>query len=138
MKKIQILFFLILFYSCKSEEPVKDNELVGTWRLVSRCMSDDNNPCVEEILPSNKFVYVSFQNGRTFIQTYKNTIPKEYCFWGGTGGGYEIEGQKIRIYSPTSSSSGGQLFDIDFKDSQKLKIKTKSNLLTSSYIFTKE
>ena len=138
MKKIQILFLLILFYSCKLEEPVKDNELVGTWRLVSRCMTDNNNPCVEETVPSDKFVYVNFQNGRTFIQTYKNTIPKEYCFWDGTNGGYEVEGQKIRIYVPTSSSLGGQLFDIDFKDSQNLKIKTKSNLLTSSYTFTKE
>ena len=138
MKKIQVLFFLILFYSCKSEEPSKDNELVGTWKLVLRCMSDNNNPCIEEIVPSNKFVYVSFQNGKTFVQTYKNTTPREYSFWGGTGGGYEIEGQKIKIYSMASSSSGGQLFDIDFKDSQNLKIKTKSNLLISSYTFTKE
>ncbi len=132
MKK-QILFFL--FISCFSCNKPPDNELVGTWKLVSFCKPTGSTACTQLTVPTDKGVFITFANDKTFNEFYQNTKPIDYSFLGCGGGSYEIEDQSVRIRAVCMSSLNGQLIKLISVSSTRLVLNPYG---TGEYIFEKQ
>lgn len=90
-KKLLALTLISLHISCKDKKLEPESGLVGNWKLVSYCKPSGTNTCTNVKMPSDKGVFVTFTNTKTFHETYKNTIAVEYAFLGCGGGNYELE-----------------------------------------------
>ena len=120
MKAIYVLIILFFTLSCKNkEEELPKNQLVGTWQLVSQCVTSGNNTCNEEILSADKLVTITFTNDDRYIESFKNATANKYGFLG-CGGGYSLEGKQVRIIGSCMSSLGGKLYDFTLTSNNQL------------------
>ncbi|RZM06430.1 MAG: hypothetical protein EOO88_53410 [Pedobacter sp.] len=110
MKHVLALFSMVLILSCsKSDTILSANELVGTWRLITYCKPTSDSTCTSVTVPSDKGVFISFDNTGRFNEFYENTKPVDYSFLGCGGGSYELEGGNLRIRAVCMSSLSGRL-----------------------------
>lgn len=132
-----VLFVSIVlscFTACNKENRT-DNDLIGTWKLISYCKPGGTITCNRVTVPSDKGVFISFTNNKEFREYYQNTKPIDYAFLGCGGGSYEIETPNIRIRAICMSSSNGQLFEIVSLSSQRLVL---NPFKSGEYIFEKQ
>lgn len=136
MKHILLVFFLWTVLACqKSSDVAPANELVGTWRLTTYCKPISSPACTTVDVPSNKGVYISFDNDGKFNEFYENTRPVEHGFLGCGGGGYKIEGNDVRIMAICMSSMSGRLIKLVSIDDKRLIL---SPFETSEYTFVRK
>jgi hypothetical protein len=118
MRTIYISVILFITFSCKDAELSK-NQLVGTWKLVSQCVNNGQSSCIEEILSSEKLVTITFTNDNKYVENYKNAMANKYGFLG-CGGGYSLEGKKVRIIGNCMSDLKGRLYDFTLTSDNQL------------------
>ena len=124
MKTVYLTIILFIAFSCKDKkvieiEELPKNQLVGTWKLVSQCVMNGTNPCIEEILSSDKLVTISFTNDDKYLENYKNASIFKYGFLG-CGGTYSLEGKQVRIRGFCMSNSRGKLYDYTLTNDNQL------------------
>jgi hypothetical protein len=120
MKTIYLAIILFIALSCKNKESeLPKNQLVGTWKLISQCVTNGTNTCNEEILSSDKSVTISFTNDDRYLENYKNALANKYGFLG-CGGSYSLEGKQVRIRGFCMSNLGGKLYDYTLTSDNKL------------------
>ncbi|GAB3778036.1 hypothetical protein GCM10028818_26200 [Spirosoma horti] len=110
------------------------NELVGVWQLTTYCKPTSDSTCTTVNVPSDKGVFVSFDNTGKFNEFYENTKPVDYSFLGCGGGSYKIEGSKVRIIAVCMSSLNGRLVQVVSNSESRL---TLNPFGTSEYIFVR-
>ncbi|MCP1385615.1 lipocalin-like domain-containing protein [Runella salmonicolor] len=132
MKKL-LLFLLLTGCFCCNKNP--DNELVGTWKLISYCKPTGSTNCTPITVPNDKGVFVTFSNDKQFNEYFQNTKPIEYAFLGCGGGSYEIEDKNVRIRAVCMSSSNGRLIELVSLSSKRLVLNPYG---TGEYIFEKQ
>ena len=120
MKTIYLSIILFITISCKNKEAeLPKNQLVGTWKLVSQCVTNGTNSCKEEILSSDKVVTITFTNDDKYLESFKNATANKYGFLG-CGGGYSLEGNQVRIIGFCMSNSRGRLYDYTLTNGNQL------------------
>ncbi|WP_428658307.1 hypothetical protein [Runella sp.] len=134
MKKSTVLL-LLLFVSFISCNKGIDNELTGTWKLLSYCKPTGSSTCTQVTVPTDKGVFISFSTRNEFNEYYQNTKPVDYSFLGCGGGSYEMEDKHIRIRALCMSSSNGQLFQLVSVTSQRLVLNPFGS---GEYVFEKQ
>lgn len=113
MSKVALLLVPVCLMTCnRADSIILENELVGTWKLLTYCKPGGTITCNQVTVPSDKGVFISFTNDKNFNEYYQNTKPIDYAFLGCGGGSYEIEESNIRIRASCMSSSNGQLFKL--------------------------
>ncbi|AEI50216.1 hypothetical protein [Runella slithyformis] len=132
MKKLILFLLLTGSFSCNKHP---DNELVGTWKLISYCKPAGGIDCTQITVPNDKGVFVSFSNDKTFNEFYQNTKPIDYSFLGCGGGSYEIEDKNVRIRAVCMSSMNGQLIKLMSVSSTRMVLNPYG---TGEYIFEKQ
>lgn len=132
MKKLFLFFLLTGCFSCNKHP---ENELVGTWKLISFCKPTGSTACTQGTVPTGKGVFIAFANDKTFNEFYQNTKPIDYSFLGCGGGSYEIEDQSVRIRAVCMSSLNGQLIKLISVSSTRLVLNPYG---TGEYIFEKQ
>ncbi|RDB06358.1 lipocalin-like domain-containing protein [Runella aurantiaca] len=132
MKKKFLFLLLVGCFSCNKNP---DNELVGTWKLISYCKPTGSTNCTQITIPNDKGVFVTFTNDKQFNEYFQNTKPIEYAFLGCGGGSYEIEDKNIRIRALCMSSSNGRLIELVSLTSKRLVLNPYG---TGEYIFEKQ
>ena len=124
MKTIYVAIFLFIAFSCKDRkvtevEELPKNQLVGTWKLISQCVTNGTNTCNEEILSSDKLVTIAFTNDDRFLESFRNVTANKYGFLG-CGGEYSLEGKQVRIIGFCMSNSRGKLYDYTLTTNNQL------------------
>jgi len=120
MKIIYLTIILFIAFSCKNKDAeLPKNQLVGTWRLISQCVTKGTNPCIEEILSSDKIVTITFTNEDRYLENYKNALANKYGFLG-CEGGYSLVGKQVKIVGSCMSSLGGRLYDYTLTSDNQL------------------
>jgi hypothetical protein len=120
MKTIYLAIILSIALSCKNKEAeLPKNQLVGTWKLVSQCVTNGTNTCNEEVLSSDKLVTISFTNDDKYIESFKNVTANKYGFLG-CGGTYSLEGKQVRIIGFCMSNLRGKLYDYTLTSDNQL------------------
>ncbi len=124
MKTIYAVIILFIAFSCKDKkvneiEELPKNQLVGTWKLLSQCVTNGTITCKEEILLLEKLVTISFTNDDKYLENYKNVTAYKYGFLG-CGGTYSLEGKQVRIIDFCMSNSRGKLYDYILTSDNKL------------------
>ena len=124
MKTIYVVIILSITLSCKDKKinevvELPKNQLVGTWQLVSQCVTNGTNTCKEEILSSDKLVTISFTNDDKYVESFKNAGADKYGFLG-CGGTYSLEGKQVRIIGFCMSNSRGKLYDYTLTSDNQL------------------
>jgi hypothetical protein len=119
----------------RSNSVIAENDLVGTWKLLTYCKPGGTITCNQITVPSDKGVFVSFTNDKKFNEYYQNTKPVDYAFLGCGGGSYEIEDQNIRIRASCMSSSNGQIFPLVSLTAKRLVL---NPFMSGEYIFEKQ
>jgi hypothetical protein len=124
MKTIYVAMVLFIALSCKDKkvnevEQLPKNQLVGTWKLISQCVTNGLSSCKEEILSSNKLVAISFTNDDKYLESFKNAEADKYGFLG-CGGTYSLEGKQVRIIGFCMSNSRGKLYDYTLTSNNQL------------------
>jgi hypothetical protein len=136
MSKVVLLVISVFLMACnRSNAVIAENDLVGTWKLISYCKPGGTITCNKVTVPSDKGVFISFTNDKKFNEYYQNTKPVDYAFLGCGGGSYEIENQDIRIRASCMSSSNGQLFKFVSLTSKHL---TLNPFGSGDYVFEKQ
>ncbi len=133
--KVKISTILLLFFGFAACDNPPNNELTGTWKLLSYCQPGGTITCNQVIVPSDKGVFIFFSRNSEFNETYQNTLPKDYSFLGCGGGSYEIENKNVRIKAVCMSSSNGRLFEIVSLSSKQLILKPNG---MGEYVFEKQ
>lgn len=121
MKNFKFLILILACVACKTTDISATNEIVGKWKLTSFTKKDINN-IQNTIVPSDKYVFVSFSISQKFEETYQNTNTFEYAFLSGSGT-YSVENKNVRIVTYLMSSTSGMLFEIISVDKNKLILK---------------
>lgn len=124
----------ICFTSCNKANSV-DNDLIGTWKLLTYCKPGGTITCNKVTVPTDKGVFISFTNTKEFNEFYQNTRPVDYAFLGCGGGSYEIEEDNIRIRALCMSSSNGQLFKLVSLSAKQLVLNPFGS---GDYVFEKQ
>lgn len=113
MKQAILLILVAAAFSCsKSETDPIASGLEGTWQLISYCKPTGTSTCTPVNVPSDKGVFVSFDQTGQFNESYQNTKPIEYGFLGCGGGNFTVEGDSLRIRAGCMSSSNGRLIKL--------------------------
>lgn len=113
MKQVLLLFITLLALSCtKSDSGLSPNRLLSTWQLISYCKPTSSSTCTLVTVPSNKGVFISFDQTGQFNESYQNTKPVEHCFLGCGGGNFTTEGDSLRIRAVCMSSLSGRLIKV--------------------------
>lgn len=113
MKQLSAVLLLFTVLACsKSDQDVKANRLVGTWRLTTYCRPTGSASCTAVSVPTDKGVYITFDKDGGFNEFYENTKPIDYSFLGCGMGNYTIEGDEVRIMAVCMSSMQGRLMKI--------------------------
>ena len=119
----------------KANQVSLDNNLTGTWKLLSYCKPGGTITCNLVTVPSDKGVFISFSKNKEFNEYYKNTKPVDYAFLGCGGGGYELEEDHIRIRASCMSSSNGQLYKLVSLTTKRLVLNPFGS---GDYVFEKQ
>ena len=119
----------------KANQVSLDNNLTGTWKLLSYCKPGGTITCNKITIPSDKGVFISFSKNKEFNEYYQNTKPVDYAFLGCGGGSYEIEDNNIRIRASCMSSSNGQLYKLVSLSANRLVL---NPFMSGEYIFEKQ
>lgn len=136
MKHLILLLVTLAAFSCsQSDSGLLPNGLMGTWQLINYCKPTGTSTCTEVTVPSDKGVFIRFDNSGKFDEFYQNTKPLEYSFLGCFGGNYTIEGDAIRIRAGCMSSSNGQLIKLVTIDNSRLVLNPFG---TGEYMFVKK
>ncbi|ADB41779.1 lipocalin family protein [Spirosoma linguale] len=113
MKQVLLLFTFVAALSCsKSETDPIASGLEGTWRLTNYCKPTGSSTCVPVTVPSDKGVFIRFDQTGQFDESYQNTKPIEYSFLGCGGGSFTVEGDSLRIRAVCMSSLSGRLVKV--------------------------
>lgn len=119
----------------KTNQVSFENNLTGTWKLLSYCKPGGTITCNKITIPSDKGVFISFSKNKEFNEFYQNTKPVDYAFLGCGGGSYEIEDNNIRIRASCMSSSNGQLYKLVSLSANRLVL---NPFMSGEYIFEKQ
>lgn len=113
MKHLILLVVAFTALACsQSDKGLSPNGLLGTWQLTSYCKPTGASTCTSVIVPSDKGVFISFDNTGRFNEFYENTRPIDYSFLGCGSGNYQLEGGSLRIRAGCMSSLNGQLVQL--------------------------
>lgn len=108
---ISLLVLIVISVGCSTSESVPANAFVGTWRLTTYCKPTGSSTCVATSVPTDKGVFITFDNNGQYSETYQNTTPADYRFLNGSGT-YTVEGNDLRIRTFVMSSTAGQLVKV--------------------------
>ncbi|MFN8343583.1 MAG: lipocalin family protein [Spirosomataceae bacterium] len=133
---ITLLAILTGITACNGDKTgMAENELIGTWKLISYCKPGGTITCNQVTVPTDKGVFISFTNDKKFNEYYQNTKPADYAFLGCGGGGYELEEDHIRIRASCMSSSNGQLYKLVSLTAKRL---VMNPFGSGDYVFEKQ
>jgi len=110
------------------------NGLVGVWQLTNYCKPTSDSTCTTVNVPSDKGVFVSFDDTGKFNEFYENTKPVDYSFLGCGGGNYKMEGNDVRIMALCMSSMNGRLMKLVSITDNRLVL---NSFGTSEYVFVR-
>ncbi|MEZ0539575.1 lipocalin family protein [Fibrella arboris] len=131
--KFPLLALLVLLVACSKSDPTPANAFVGTWRLTTYCKPTSGTACTTVNVPTDKGVFITFDNEGQFKETYANTTPAEYGFLSASGS-YSVEHGGIRIQTFLMSSMAGQFIKVVSVDSRRLVLTPYTN---GEYIFVR-